>query len=149
MHIQKHYIRFNIFIIRALTNDILLSSFAGFSLLRRICCTRIIVSFGIPDNDSVVWFINIGCLLDALFWGQTTEFLEITLKQKTSVFVLLCPGTETDQAEKSCEHSVLRCRGRLDYRRCQFLESRGKKYKLHDTYQLYKCVLSSFQEASH
>lgn len=54
MHIQKHYIRFNIFIIRALTNDILLSSFAGFSLLRRICCTRIIVSFGIPDNDSVV-----------------------------------------------------------------------------------------------
>ena len=62
MHIQKHYIRFNIFIIRALTNDILLSSFAGFSLLRRICCTRIIVSFGIPDNDSVVWFINIGCL---------------------------------------------------------------------------------------
>ena len=62
MHIQKHYIRFNIFIIRALTNDILLSSFTGFSLLRRICCTRIIVSFGIPDNDSVVWFINIGCL---------------------------------------------------------------------------------------
>ena len=53
MHIQKHYIRFNIFIIRALTNDTLSSSSAGFSLLR-ICCTRIIVSFGIPDNDSVV-----------------------------------------------------------------------------------------------
>lgn len=48
------YVRFNIFMIRTLTSDIQLSSFAEFSLLRRICCTRIIVSFGIPDNDSVV-----------------------------------------------------------------------------------------------
>lgn len=47
--------------IRALTSA-QLSSFAEFSLLRRICCTRIIVSFGILDNDSVVCFINIGCL---------------------------------------------------------------------------------------
>lgn len=63
---SKNYIRLNIYMIRTLTGGILLSSFAGFSVLRRICCIRIIVSFGIPDNDSVVWFINIGCLLQGV-----------------------------------------------------------------------------------
>lgn len=50
---------FNIFMIGALARDVLGSCCTGFSPPGGICSTPP----GVPDNDAVVWFINIGCLV--------------------------------------------------------------------------------------